>query len=384
MLFPVGTDAPIYHRPLATIALIGANLAMFAYADCWYGRPTMGTLALGDGLHPLQWLTCNFIHFGPVHLFGNMLFLMAFGLVAEGKLGWWRFILYYLVIGCVGCLLLQLCFLGASYPTRVAGASLAIYGLLATVLIWAPENEVEYLWVCRGYLGTSYDTNSTPYLYFCGYFVAKEILWVCCTGFTMSSQLGHTVGAVVGGALAVLLLRRKLVDCEDWDLFSVLAKRNTTSYLDRHQRRDPSPAESNVFTRLRGIRRDLQAAIARNNWQQAANLLLQMSPDERQECVGPEVIESAGNYVYQQKQFSDAAQLYQGLMRTQPAEFVRAKLKLAAVYAEVESRPQAARRVLDSIDRASLSPVLEKHWEQIAHRCTALIESGVVELSCRA
>ena len=47
-------------------------------------------LVLGDGLHPLQWVTNNFMHSGFFHLAGNMIFLWTFGLVVEGKLGWWR------------------------------------------------------------------------------------------------------------------------------------------------------------------------------------------------------------------------------------------------------------------------------------------------------
>ncbi len=56
-------------------------------------------LTHGEGLHPVQWVTNNFLHGRIFHLVGNMIFLWGFGLVVEGKLGWWRFLLVYMGIG---------------------------------------------------------------------------------------------------------------------------------------------------------------------------------------------------------------------------------------------------------------------------------------------
>ncbi len=99
MIIPLGSDAPLYHRPFATLALMAINVLAYlvvprdAYQDY--------ALVLGDGMHPLQWLTNNFLHTGFFHLAGNLIFLWTFGLVVEGKLGWWRFALVYLVLGVV-------------------------------------------------------------------------------------------------------------------------------------------------------------------------------------------------------------------------------------------------------------------------------------------
>jgi membrane associated rhomboid family serine protease len=61
-----------------------------------------GTLLLqyGAGLKPWQWMTSIFMHAGIGHLLGNMIFLWAFGLIVEGKIGWLPFTLLYLAIGC--------------------------------------------------------------------------------------------------------------------------------------------------------------------------------------------------------------------------------------------------------------------------------------------
>ena len=58
------------------------------------------SLTLGDGrLHPVQWVTHNFLHLDFFHVLGNMIFLWAFGIVVEGKLGPWKYLLTYLLIG---------------------------------------------------------------------------------------------------------------------------------------------------------------------------------------------------------------------------------------------------------------------------------------------
>ena len=50
-------------------------------------------------LHPIQWVTHNFLHYDVLHLAGNMLFLWSFGIVVEGKLGAFKFLMTYLAIG---------------------------------------------------------------------------------------------------------------------------------------------------------------------------------------------------------------------------------------------------------------------------------------------
>ncbi|HEU5118612.1 MAG TPA: rhomboid family intramembrane serine protease, partial [Isosphaeraceae bacterium] len=61
MLLPWGTDAPVYHWPVATAGLILTNIAIFVGeatgtvdADSW-------SLALGHGLHPAQWISHAFL-----------------------------------------------------------------------------------------------------------------------------------------------------------------------------------------------------------------------------------------------------------------------------------------------------------------------------------
>lgn len=111
MILPFSTDAPIYHFPWMTIVLIVVNCITFALTGM--GLNSEGwLLQYGNGLHPVEWLAYSFLHFGPLHLVGNMFFLWAFGIVVEGKLGWWKFLAIYLGVGVAGGFLIQLAMLG--------------------------------------------------------------------------------------------------------------------------------------------------------------------------------------------------------------------------------------------------------------------------------
>ncbi len=100
MFIPISPDAPIYHRPWITLLLIAANLASFIITGFDLPENQAGwegwLLHYGRDFNPLEWISCLFVHFDPVHLLGNMLFLWGFGLVVEGKVGWWRYMLVYL------------------------------------------------------------------------------------------------------------------------------------------------------------------------------------------------------------------------------------------------------------------------------------------------
>lgn len=295
MLVPYSTDAPIYHFPWMTIVLIVLNAIAFAITGM--GMKSDGwMLTYGNGLHPLEWVAYSFLHFGFFHLLGNMFFLWAFGIVVEGKLGWWKFLILYMGIGIVAGMLIQIVMLGyvPRDPFAVApqpgapftdwmsgtlyaqepnfdrdgqdgdqpfpgmneqqaqkllenlkkfeqdaddqdaarevarllnqagagGASLVIYALMAIVLVWAPRNEIHCLWV-----GLRAGTFEVEYLYFCGFYIIIEVLSAVFSvrGFEVTSEVGHATGALMGFGVGTMLVKLNWVDCENWDLYSIIS-----------------------------------------------------------------------------------------------------------------------------------------------------------------
>jgi membrane associated rhomboid family serine protease len=184
-------------------------------------------LQYGHGLRPWQWITSNFLHGDILHLLGNMFCLWGFGLVTEGKVGWWRFLTIYFGIGVAQCAFEQTLMLGAS-PGGSLGASSIIYGLLAMSMVWAPQNDMNcvFLFFFRPIV---FDASL--------YAIATVALliqigtgWL--VGLAITSQALHLMGAAAGFSVGIFMLKKDMVDCEGWDLFSVWSGGKTTDLFE--------------------------------------------------------------------------------------------------------------------------------------------------------
>jgi membrane associated rhomboid family serine protease len=256
-MIPISTDAPIYHLPIATVSTIILNVICFV-AFCMNIDSQEVALVTPDGrviateeqfadelskfeteeeaeafiesltarasgwvqslsvefgtLKPWQWVTNNFMHAGWGHLIGNMIFLWAFGLIVEGKVGPFLFALIYLGIGAAYGCVLQICSLFIPWEGIALGASAAIFGLLALCIAWAPANEFTVL--------LRFSTFDISILMYGGFFLAKEVGFWALGGFTMSSELLHIIGFAVALPVGLWMVTSGHVDCEGWDLFS--------------------------------------------------------------------------------------------------------------------------------------------------------------------
>ena len=264
-MIPISTDAPIYHYPIATGAMIVINVVCFI-AFCANPTPPDVSLQAPDGqvfknedeldhelqrfnndeaiqvfveslkpkkkqggwvstfsvefgtFQPWQWLTNNFMHAGWMHLIGNMVFLWAFGLIVEGKVGPYLFSLLYLGIGTLYGFVLQLSSIVIGWEGEALGASAAIFGLLALCVAWAPANEFTIV----SWFGMQPQMFEISILMYGFFFLAQELIFFGLQGFIMSSELLHIMGFVVALPIGLGMVRLGYVDCEGWDLFSFL------------------------------------------------------------------------------------------------------------------------------------------------------------------
>ena len=301
MMIPLSTDAPVYHYPFVSIVLIVVNVVAFLITGWGSDFDALMTWGLvhGEGLHPIQWVTNNFIHGGFFHLIGNMIFLWGFGLVVEGKLGWWRFLLVYMGIGILQGALLQTVMLGydaekakiekldrfgfidieeekqqaveelrdegltdeeieeelENFEAILAeemgipkgsvsfGASTVIFGLLAMSLVWAPKNEVTVMWLV-GYRAVTFEMTI---LWFAALFIGEDLLVATFLGFEMSTSTLHATGAILGGIAGVAMFKMNMVDCEDWDIFAVWSGKYGPWVRDKYGYRiDPNEKQESV------------------------------------------------------------------------------------------------------------------------------------------
>ncbi|MBP8973313.1 MAG: rhomboid family intramembrane serine protease [Anaerolineae bacterium] len=168
---PVNDSGVVRYRtvPWATLTLIMINTAIFVLwiAPDLYGQQEQGiviqptfenyvgkintygfneqTLRRGEGIAALATFTSMFMHADFWHLFGNMIYLWAFGRRVEDACGSSRFLLFYLLAGLmanVGSVLLT----PKTDTLPSIGASGAISGVMGAYLLLFPGAWVNCLW----------------------------------------------------------------------------------------------------------------------------------------------------------------------------------------------------------------------------------------------
>ena len=128
IIIPTGTDAPIYHLPIMTGVTIAVNVLVGIIQLLVPGFTEQFMITYGN-FHPYTWLTAAYLHADFGHLFGNMIFLFIYGVIVEGKVGWWRFALIYNASAILASMMIAI--LTIFGTGGALGASCAIYSMMA-------------------------------------------------------------------------------------------------------------------------------------------------------------------------------------------------------------------------------------------------------------
>lgn len=372
MLIPWNTDAPIYHFPFVTIVLIVINTAVF-FATLESDAPEQWMLAFGEGLEPYQWVTSVFMHADLGHLLGNMVFLWGFGLVIEGKLGWWRFLLVYLGLGVVQCAVVQVCM--QHQPGYALGASGAIYGLLAMALVWAPRNEMN----CVGLFGFRPFHLDIPILGFVSLYVGLEVVSAWLNDFAISSPMLHLAGAVPGFAVAIVLLKWDFVDCENWDVFAVLQAREGQAKQKRPDARKVAAKQKRHADESSAALANFSACLAQGRAVEALALHVRMSQSHDDwQLTQPQLLELI-KALHKQKLWSQSIAPMVAYLRSAPDAAPRVRLRLAQILLTHEKRPGRALSVLEKIPQQSISGELRTTYDQIERLARKAYADGDLE-----
>ena len=187
-------DAPILTRPAGLPERAPAG----PFGDRVGGAARPVVLPHAPSPIPI-WLTLftsMFLHGGPMHLLGNMLFLWIYGDNVEEVLGSGRYLLAYLACGLAGSLAQIAAAPNSVIPTL--GASGAIAGVMGAYLIWFPHNQIRVL-VFRF-------ITVLPAVVVVGGWIALQIY----LGVAGLGQIGESGGvaylAHVGGAIAGIIV----------------------------------------------------------------------------------------------------------------------------------------------------------------------------------
>ena len=158
-MIPLRDNIPSDRFPVVTVSLIMANVVVFVYqlglgqaaqSFIWKFAAVPASILSFHPVHenstlfpPLTLVTSQFLHGGTLHLAGNMLFLWIFGDNVEGKLGYVRFLIFYLICGIISGLVQVFTLADAAVP--IIGASGAIAGVMGAYFIRFPRAKIQTL-----------------------------------------------------------------------------------------------------------------------------------------------------------------------------------------------------------------------------------------------
>lgn len=398
---PYATDAPIYHWPYATVGTIVVNtvVGLLTWPILWFAEGDdprlmlLGFFVLQYGFfNPVSWITSNYLHADPFHLIGNMVLLWAFGIIVEGKIGWWRFLLLYNAIGFFQCGLEQILTMGFDEGASL-GASAIVYGLVAIALVWAPMNELQCLliyWICFLIRALSFECSV---LMFAGVAIFIQlglaVLQISMAangegdiGPVITSEIIHVMGAGTGFALALAMLRLGWVDCENYDLFSVRKGRHQMTE-EEHRAEFLASAEGQTQERQKreqamvefrthmAANQPLAALAAHrrfkqrfNDWRLPENDFVVLIALLRKLHLHSQAVPTMVEY-----------------LRTYSERIVPVRLALAEVLTSHLQRPGQALAVLDKIDGAWLDATQRQVFEALYAKAQAAYEKDPYEVA---
>lgn len=424
LFFPIRTDAPVYHFPWATIGLIIANVAAFALsggfgdgqrlAQMWFDYGLTGV----NGVDPLTWLTCHFLHADFGHLLGNMLFLWTFGLIVEGKIGGGRFLGFCLAIAIAGAIMVQVLGIITNDASRCAGFSLVISGLTPIAILWAPRNEIGLAYFLLLFFVVRIGVFDISVLVFAGLTILFDIVCLAQSGLTLSTPVGHLAGTVGGVVLGYAALRRGWVDCEGWDLLSLRGKRRKADAGERDSATEFGPSRAARRRINRRMKQKQERQLSSDSSSASGFIAPPPGPTRPHRAAKPtaETIREhlrAKRYAaalshYQAKrhlnpkftlpasealmlavgldragQADDAIGLYEQVVAAQPSR-AAIRLRVAKLLFERQSRPKAAIQQLDAIaalgDEAELSQEQRQAAATLRAAAQEQVDAGVIEL----
>jgi len=140
LILPFHVDVPMRRWPVANFLIILANVYVFVQLRSGLiGAEQLYPYVLGTG-DPRGLLGHAFIHFGVMHLFGNMIFLWCFGNAVCAKVGNIPYVLIYallIVVSGMAHILVD--------GRPGIGASGAVNGVVGMFLVLYPRNNISCL-----------------------------------------------------------------------------------------------------------------------------------------------------------------------------------------------------------------------------------------------
>ncbi|MCP4583312.1 MAG: rhomboid family intramembrane serine protease [candidate division Zixibacteria bacterium] len=212
-MIPLRVENPSGRIPIATIVLIISNTLIYfyqislgpaeeyfiyKYAAVAHSITTFNPAHPASTMFPpLTLITSQFLHVSLLHLLFNMLFLWVFGDNVEAKLGFIRYILFYLMCGVSAGIFQVVTSPNAAIP--LIGSSGAIAGVMGAYFLRFPKAKVQALIIIIFYIRVM----KIPAIIYLGAWLILQVIFGAPTlgdetgGVAYFAHIGGFIGGMV-------------------------------------------------------------------------------------------------------------------------------------------------------------------------------------------
>ncbi|PCJ57024.1 MAG: hypothetical protein COA79_16985 [Planctomycetota bacterium] len=363
-MIPIRTNAPLNYKPYLTYILILINWIVCICQPNIYSGELIDymnhyAVVYGDSLIPYRWVTACFVEINGFVLIVELFFLFIVGALVEGKVGYKKFLILYFGIGVFVNFSMQLINFGSDN-----GGFYGIFGILISLTtiayIWAPEDEFVFF-EYNGFreIKIKYFVNTMV--------LGVFILWV------ISGSADYIVAGIVGGVVGLLvgsyMVKKQLVDCDEWDIFSVRRRHRDPSFMPISKKE--KVIKKNIEEELKGevAINSINDAIEKCDFSEAMSVWMKnpfIQKNENVNCMS--LIDLAiGN-----KAWEEAIQLVYTAVNNKVVNVDLALLRSAYVYITHFQQPDEALKVLKLIRCNKLVSEEKEEYEFLLQKAKEL------------
>lgn len=360
LILPLRSDRPLRTPPYVNYALIAINVIIFAltaqsFAGQEYTR-AHDFMLWSQETRLWQFITYQFLHGGPMHLIGNMIFLYVFGNAVEDRLGKVGYLFFYLSMGV---------FAGLGHwltsNAPVIGASGSVAGVTGAFLMLFPLTNIRFFYWFF-FIGF-FEISAKWVILF--YFV-KDLLFY---GIELSNPAvggvaytAHLAGNLAGFLVALTLLASRLLTREPYDLFTMWAHARRRNHFKKlanegyqawegkayHPGKDAPTDMTEQDRQVLKLRHEISQAIAKHDLDAATKTYLQLVAEHGEQTLSQRLQLDIANHLFAQGEHQSAAVAYERLLKAYPKHDDRgnAQLMLGLLNARYLNKPQAAKPYL--------------------------------------
>jgi hypothetical protein len=276
--------------------------------------------------------------------------------------------------------IVQVLMLGAQ-PIVCLGASAIVYGFMAMSLIWAPENEMQcvFVFLFRPFF---FDVRIKVMV---GCLLGLQILILILTHAALSSEFLHSVGAGIGFGVGIWMLKAGWVDCENWDFFSVRAGRHSMTEDERARHDAETPegkklhAEQVRLHRQRALD-EIRRTIGNGLPLFALKIHQRMAKEQRDWKLAEPDLFGLIRSLQEKKLWKESMPVMQEYILQYPEKAALVRLKLAQLFLTEDKRPRKATKLLSEIIPSTLDARHREFLDKLRAKAEQMYGEDTYEL----